>query len=113
MHGADYDLRLLRRVGFAGPERMFDTMIAARLCGVPEFSLAALIERYFRREAYQGFAKGELGAPPAFAADGRLRGERHALPASDSRRSSRRNCSGSVAGIGSSNRASARSSRRR
>src|SRR5438067_12967512 len=30
IHGADYDLRLLRRVGFAGPARVFDTMIAAR-----------------------------------------------------------------------------------
>lgn len=47
LHGADYDLRLLRRVGFAGPARLFDTMIAARLCGVAEFSLAALIEKYF------------------------------------------------------------------
>jgi ribonuclease D len=47
LHGADYDLRLLRRVGFAGPTRLFDTMIAARLCGVVEFSLAALIEKHF------------------------------------------------------------------
>ncbi len=47
IHGADYDLRLLRRVGFAGPARVFDTMIAARLCGIPEFSLAALILKYF------------------------------------------------------------------
>lgn len=46
-HGADYDLRLLRRVGFAGPARVFDTMIGARLCGLPEFSLAALILKYF------------------------------------------------------------------
>ena len=46
-HGADYDLRLLRRVGFAGPARIFDTMIAARLCGLTEFSLAALIEKHF------------------------------------------------------------------
>ncbi|MES2570479.1 MAG: HRDC domain-containing protein [Verrucomicrobiota bacterium] len=46
-HGADYDLRLLRRVGYGGPHRIFDTMIGARLCGVTEFSLAALIERYF------------------------------------------------------------------
>jgi ribonuclease D len=46
-HGADYDLRLLRRVGFTRPARLFDTMIAARLCGVMEFSLAALISRYF------------------------------------------------------------------
>src|SRR4051812_20269626 len=26
IHGADYDLRLLRRVGFEGPSRVFDTM---------------------------------------------------------------------------------------
>jgi ribonuclease D len=47
IHGADYDLRLLRRVGFAATAPVFDTMIAARLCGVAEFSLAALIKRYF------------------------------------------------------------------
>ena len=47
LHGADYDLRLLRRAGFTTPTRVFDTMIAARLCGVTEFSLAALIEKYF------------------------------------------------------------------
>ncbi len=46
-HGADYDLRLLRRVGYGGPARIFDTMIAARLCGVTEFSLAALIGKHF------------------------------------------------------------------
>lgn len=46
-HGADYDLRLLRRVGFEAPGHIFDTMIAARLIGLTEFSLAALIEKYF------------------------------------------------------------------
>jgi len=47
IHGADYDLRLLRRVGFEVTAPVFDTMIAARLCGIAEFSLAALIKRYF------------------------------------------------------------------
>ncbi len=47
IHGADYDLRLLRRVGFAGPSSVFDTMIAARLTGIEQFSLAALILKYF------------------------------------------------------------------
>jgi ribonuclease D len=47
IHGADYDLRLLRRVGFTVTAPVFDTMIAARLCGIAEFSLAALIKRYF------------------------------------------------------------------
>ena len=45
-HGADYDLRLLRRAGCPAPARIFDTMLAARLCGIPEFSYAALVARY-------------------------------------------------------------------
>src|SRR4051794_22584253 len=39
LHGADYDLRLFRRLGFLRPAKLFDTMIAARLCGRTEFSL--------------------------------------------------------------------------
>ncbi len=46
-HGADYDLRLLRRTGCPTPARVFDTMLAARLSGVAEFSYAALVEKYF------------------------------------------------------------------
>jgi len=45
-HGADYDLRLLRRTGCPMPSRIFDTMLAARLCGIEGFSYAALVERY-------------------------------------------------------------------
>lgn len=47
IHGADYDLRLLRRVGYPGNEPVFDTMLAARLAGIEQFSLAALILKYF------------------------------------------------------------------
>ncbi len=47
IHGADYDLRLLRRVGYPGPASVFDTMLAARLAGITQFSLAALILKYF------------------------------------------------------------------
>lgn len=46
-HGADYDLRLLRRAGCPMPTRIFDTMIAARISGFPGFSYAALMERFF------------------------------------------------------------------
>jgi ribonuclease D len=43
LHGADYDLRLLRRgFGFV-PERIFDTMLAARLLGCQEFGLSNLV----------------------------------------------------------------------
>jgi ribonuclease D len=47
IHSADYDLRLLRRCGYEGPTVLFDTMIAARLCGATEFGLAALLHQYF------------------------------------------------------------------
>jgi ribonuclease D len=47
IHSADYDLRLMRRLGYEGPNRLFDTMIAARLCGATEFGLAALLHSHF------------------------------------------------------------------
>lgn len=46
-HGADYDLRLLRRVGSFEPRDIFDTMIASRLCGVDQLGLGALVEKHF------------------------------------------------------------------
>ncbi len=64
LHGADYDLRLLRRTGFSGPTKLFDTMIAARLCGLTEFSLAALIERYFNIQLAKGSQKANWGRRP-------------------------------------------------
>ncbi|MDB6171921.1 MAG: 3-5 exonuclease [Chthoniobacteraceae bacterium] len=63
-HGADYDLRLLRRVGYGGPDRIFDTMIGARLCGITEFSLAALIERYFGLKLAKGSQKANWALRP-------------------------------------------------
>lgn len=47
LHGADYDLRLLRRGGTFEPVDLFDTMIAARLSGQPALGLAALVEKFF------------------------------------------------------------------
>lgn len=46
-HGADYDLRLLRRSGSFEPKEIFDTMIASRLCGVDQLGLGALVEKHF------------------------------------------------------------------
>lgn len=46
-HDADYDLRLLRRSGEFPDQDIFDTMIAARLCGEPQLGLAGLVEKYF------------------------------------------------------------------
>jgi ribonuclease D len=46
LHGADFDLRLLRKsTGFV-PQTVFDTMLAARLVGEQHFSLQALLETY-------------------------------------------------------------------
>jgi ribonuclease D len=46
LHGADFDLRLLRKsTGFV-PQTVFDTMLAARLIGEQHFSLQALLETY-------------------------------------------------------------------
>jgi ribonuclease D len=63
-HGVDYDLRLMRRVGFQPPERVFDTMIAARLCGVQEFSLAALIKRHVGLEIPKASQKANWAKRP-------------------------------------------------
>jgi ribonuclease D len=45
-HAADYDLRLLRKNHNFVPERIFDTMLAARLLGEKEFSLTSLVKNF-------------------------------------------------------------------
>jgi ribonuclease D len=64
LHGADYDLRLMRRTGFSEPRAVFDTMIAARLTGHPEFSLAALVKQYFSVELVKGSQKANWARRP-------------------------------------------------
>jgi ribonuclease D len=64
LHGADYDLRLMRRAGFTEPRAVFDTMIAARLTSHPEFSLAALVKQYFRVELVKGSQKANWARRP-------------------------------------------------
>ncbi len=64
IHGADYDLRLLRRVGYPGPASVFDTMLAARLVGITEFSLAALILKYFGVTLTKGSQKANWALRP-------------------------------------------------
>jgi ribonuclease D len=64
LHGADYDLRLLRRNMNFVPRKIFDTMIAARLLGIREFSLAALVERFFGVELAKGSQKANWARRP-------------------------------------------------
>jgi ribonuclease D len=46
MHGADYDLRLLRKHHEFVPRAIFDTMLAARLLGEHHFGLSSLAEKF-------------------------------------------------------------------
>src|SRR5438552_4757280 len=64
LHGADFDLRLLRRGLNFTAQRLFDTMIAARLLGIREFSLAALVERYFDIQLGKGSQKANWARRP-------------------------------------------------
>src|SRR5438309_508517 len=64
LHGADYDLRMLRRGLNFIAHKMFDTMIAARLLGIREFSLAALVKRYFGLELPKGSQKANWAKRP-------------------------------------------------
>jgi len=64
LHGADYDLRLLRRNLSFAPRRIFDTVIAARMIGIREFSLAALVQRYFGIELTKGSQKANWAQRP-------------------------------------------------
>lgn len=47
MHGADFDMTLLRRTFGSIPVNIFDTQTAARLCGERQFGLAHIVEKVF------------------------------------------------------------------
>jgi ribonuclease D len=64
LHGADYDLRMLRRGLSFQPAGVFDTMIAARLLGLREFSYAALVEKYFGVQLTKGSQKANWAQRP-------------------------------------------------
>jgi ribonuclease D len=64
LHGSDYDLRMLRRGLNLVTTRIFDTLIAARLLGIREFSLAALVKRYFGLELLKGSQKANWARRP-------------------------------------------------
>ena len=64
LHGADYDLRLLRKsFGFV-PGAIFDTMIAARLLGYREFGLSNLVQKHLGVTLEKGPQKANWGRRP-------------------------------------------------
>lgn len=67
LHGADYDLRMLRRGLHFTATKIFDTVIAARLLGIREFSLGALINRFFGVELHKHSQKANWGMRPLSA----------------------------------------------
>lgn len=46
LHGADFDLRMLRRAGAPEPQAVFDTMLAAQILGIKAFGYGALVEQF-------------------------------------------------------------------
>jgi ribonuclease D len=64
MHGADYDLRLLRKHHEFVPSSIFDTMLAARLLGLRQFGLGHLVEKYLGVKLEKGPQKANWAVRP-------------------------------------------------
>jgi ribonuclease D len=64
MHGADYDLRLLRKTFNFKPTSIFDTMLAARLIGCREFGLGNLVAKYLGVKLEKGPQKADWARRP-------------------------------------------------
>jgi ribonuclease D len=64
LHAADYDLRMLRRGLNFTATKIFDTVIGARLLGIREFSLGALVKRFFGVELHKHSQKANWGVRP-------------------------------------------------
>jgi ribonuclease D len=64
LHGADYDLRLLRKNHGFVPTRIFDTMLASRLLGDREFGLGNLVKKYLSVVLEKGSQKADWAKRP-------------------------------------------------
>ncbi len=64
LQGMDFDLRLLRRTFNLPVSQVFDTVIAARMLGLKEFSLAALVQQYFDVTLAKGSQKANWARRP-------------------------------------------------
>ncbi|HXV77627.1 MAG TPA: HRDC domain-containing protein [Candidatus Polarisedimenticolaceae bacterium] len=68
LHGADYDLRVIDRDLGLRVAGLFDTMVAARLCGERQFGLAALLDRYLGVQLDKRFQRADWSRRPLPAA---------------------------------------------
>lgn len=64
LHGADYDLRLLRKDCEFVPSAIFDTMLASRLLGCRQFGLVNLVEQYLGVKLEKGPQKANWARRP-------------------------------------------------
>ena len=83
LHGADYDLRMMRvTFGFLPDREVFDTMLAARLLGHEEFGLASLVERFSGVKLSKGGQKSDWSRRPLSESQVRYAGDdtRYLLP---------------------------------
>jgi ribonuclease D len=64
MHGADYDLRLLRKHHEFVPSAIFDTMLASRLLGERQFGLGSLVEKFLGVKLDKGPQKADWARRP-------------------------------------------------
>ncbi|SKB01550.1 ribonuclease D [Prosthecobacter debontii] len=63
-HGSDYDLTMLRRTYGWAPKVVRDTQIAARLVGMRQFGLAALLQTVFGLEISKASQKADWSRRP-------------------------------------------------
>lgn len=64
MHDTDFDLRSLDRYHGWRPRNLFDTLIAARLCGHREFGLSSLLEKHFGKRGSKRFQRADWTVRP-------------------------------------------------
>ncbi|MBK1828759.1 ribonuclease D [Haloferula rosea] len=85
MHGADYDMTMLKREFGELPEKVFDTQIGARLLGVKKFGLGNLVEHYFDVVLSKSSQKADWGKRPLSdkMVDYALNDVRYLLPMSE------------------------------
>ena len=67
MHGADFDMTLMKRTFDVIPERIFDTQAAARLAGEKQFGLAHLVESVFGVALSKQSQRADWGKRPLSA----------------------------------------------